>query len=117
MRASSFALLLPLALAACTGTMSTSDPAAPAAACNHPLIPDMQCLQVRELKYDDKGLKAGDPGPFGHFYAPIEGYTHEPGVRNVLRVDRYAIKDPPADAPSQAFVLDMVVESDGRGSK
>ena len=87
------------------------------AACNHPLIPGMQCLQVRELKYDDKGLKVGDPGPFGHFYAPIDGYTHEPGVRNVLRVDRYATKDPPADAPSQAFVLDIVVESDGRGSK
>ena len=87
------------------------------AACNHPLIPDMQCLWVRELEYDDKGPKAGDPGPFGHFYAPIEDYTHEPGVRNVLRVDRYAIKDPPADAPSQAFVLDIVVESDGRGSK
>ena len=91
--------------------------AAQTAPCSHPLIPDMQCLQVRELKYDDKGLKVGDPGPFGNFYATIEGYTHEPGVRNVLRVDRYAIKDPPADAPSQAFVLDMVVESDGRGSK
>lgn len=91
--------------------------AAQTAACSHPLIPDMQCLQVRELKYDDKGLKVGDPGPFGNFYATIEGYTHEPGVRNVLRVDRYAIKDPPADAPSQAFVLDMVVESAGRGSK
>lgn len=91
--------------------------AAQTAPCSHPLIPDMQCLQVRELKYDDKGLKVGDPGPFGNFYATIEGYTHEPGVRNVLRVDRYEIKDPPADAPSQAFVLDMVVESDGRGSK
>ena len=91
--------------------------AAQTAPCSHPLIPDMQCLQVRELQYDDKGLKVGDPGPFGNFYATIEGYTHEPGVRNVLRVDRYEIKDPPADAPSQAFVLDMVVESDGRGSK
>lgn len=85
--------------------------AAQTAPCSHPLIPDMQCLQVRELQYDDKGLKVGDPGPFGNFYATIEGYTHEPGVRNVLRVDRYAIKDPPTDAPSQAFVLDMVVES------
>ena len=85
--------------------------AAQTAPCSHPLIPDMQCLQVRELKYDDKGLKVGDPGPFGNFYATIEGYTHEPGVRNVLRVDRYEIKDPPVDAPSQAFVLDMVVES------
>jgi len=86
--------------------------AAQTAPCTHPLIPNMQCLQVREVKYDDKGLKVGTPGPFGNFYATIEGYTHEPGVRNVLRVDRYEIKDPPADAPSQAFVLDMVVESD-----
>ena len=80
--------------------------------CSHPLIPDMQCLQVRELKYDDQGLKVGTPAPFGNFYATIEGYTHQPGVRNVLRVNRYEIKDPPADAPSQAFVLDMVVESE-----
>ncbi len=80
--------------------------------CSHPLIPNMQCLQVRELKYDEKGLKVGTPGPFGNFYATIEGYTHKPGVRNVLRVNRYEIKNPPADAPSQAFVLDMVVESD-----
>lgn len=80
--------------------------------CSHPLIPNMQCLQVRELKYDDKGLKVGTPGPFENFYASIEGYTHEPGVRNVLRVNRYKVENPPADAPSQAYVLDMVVESD-----
>ena len=80
--------------------------------CSHPLIPGKQCLQVREVKYDDKGLKVGTPGAFEHFYSEIEGYTHEPGVRNVLRVNRYAIKNPPADAPSQAYVLDMVVESD-----
>lgn len=86
--------------------------AAQTAPCSHPLIPNMQCLQVRELKYDEKGLKVGTPGPFGNFYATIEGYTHKPGVRNVLRVNRYEIKNPPADAPSQAFVLDMVVESD-----
>jgi heat shock protein HslJ len=29
--------------------------------CSHPLIPDMQCLQVRELAYDDHGLKVGTP--------------------------------------------------------
>ena len=86
--------------------------AAQTKACSHPLIPDMQCLQVRELQYDDKGLKVGTPGAFGNFYDSIEGYTHQPGVRNVLRVNRYEIKDPPADAPSQAFVLDMVVESE-----
>jgi heat shock protein HslJ len=79
--------------------------------CSHPLIPDMQCLQVREITYDDKGVKTGTPGAFEHFYDSIEGYTHEPGVRNVLRVDRYTVKNPPADASSKAYVLDMVVES------
>jgi len=83
--------------------------------CSHPLIPGMQCLQVRELKYDDRGLRVGAPGPFENFYDEIEGYTHEDGVRNVLRVDRYAIKNPPADGSSHAYVLDMVVESDTSG--
>lgn len=79
--------------------------------CSHPLIPDYQCLQVREVKFDDKGLKQGEPGKFENFYGTIEGYTHEDGVRNVVRVKRYEVKNPPADAPSQAYVLDMVVES------
>jgi len=39
------------------------------------------------------------------------GYTHEDGVRNVVRVKRYTIANPPADASSNAYVLDMVVES------
>lgn len=80
--------------------------------CNHPLIPNMQCLQVRELKYDDKGIKTGTDGEFQNFYGNIEGYSHEPGIRNVVRVKRYAIKNPPADGSSQAYVLDMVVESE-----
>lgn len=80
--------------------------------CNHPLIPDMKCLQVRELKYDDKGIKTGTEGAFENFYGNIEGYTHEPGIRNVLRVKRYTIKNPPADGSSLAYELDMVVESE-----
>ncbi|RZA37449.1 MAG: DUF4377 domain-containing protein [Lysobacteraceae bacterium] len=79
--------------------------------CSHPLIPDMQCLQVRELKYDDKGIKTGTDGAFENFHDSIEGYTHEPGIRNVLRVKRYTIKNPPADASALAYRLDMVVES------
>ena len=80
--------------------------------CPHPLIADAQCLQVREVHYDDRGLKSGEPGPWQNFHGQIEGYRHEPGVRNVLRVKRYAVKDPPADGASQAYVLDMVVESE-----
>jgi hypothetical protein len=80
--------------------------------CSHPLIPDMQCLQVREIKYDAQGIKTGTDGEFQNFYGNIEGYNHEPGIRNVLRVKRYTIKNPPADGSSLAYELDMVVESE-----
>ena len=80
--------------------------------CPHPLIPDKQCLQVRELKYDDKGLTSGTPGAFENFYDGIEGYTHQAGVRNVLRIDRYTREHVPADASKYVYVLDMVVESE-----
>ncbi len=85
--------------------------AAQTQACPHPLIRDKQCLQVRELHYDAAGLRQGDAGNFSNFYDAIEGYTHEAGVRNVLRVKRFKVANPPADASSQAYVLDMVVES------
>ncbi len=80
--------------------------------CPHPLIPGKQCLQVREVRYDDQGLEQGKRGEFGNFYDGIEGYAHEDGARNVLRVKRYEVKNPPVDASSQAYVLDMVVESE-----
>ncbi len=79
--------------------------------CSHPLSADMQCLQVREIRYDDQGLKTGGDGAFENFYSNIEGYAHEPGIRNVLRVKRYTLKHPPADGSSLAYELEMVVES------
>ncbi|SFS08796.1 META domain-containing protein [Dyella sp. OK004] len=80
--------------------------------CSHPLIPNMQCLQVRERKYSENGVVVGTPGEWQPLYQSIEGYTHEAGIRNVLRVKRFNIKNPPADAPNTAYVLDMVVESE-----
>ncbi len=79
--------------------------------CPHPLIKDKQCLQVREVRFDENGVRQGEPGAFENFHDAIEGYTHEDGVRNVVRVKRFTVKDPPADASSRAYVLDMVVES------
>ena len=70
-----------------------------------------QCLRVRKVQYDDKGLKT-DVGPWELFYNSIDGYRHEQGVRNVLRVQRYERKDAPADASRFVYVLDMVVESE-----
>ena len=70
-----------------------------------------QCLQVREVRYDDAGRKT-TTGEWGNFYGSIEGYQHEPGIRNVLRIKRYTVQNPPADASRYAYVLDMMVESE-----
>lgn len=80
--------------------------------CRHPLMHDAQCLDVRERHYDANGLASGEPGEWHPLQQDIEGYTHEDGMRSVLRVKRYAIRNAPADAPSSAYVLDMVVESE-----
>lgn len=71
-----------------------------------------QCIQVRQIYYDDKGLKTGAPGPWQDFTREIEGYHFQPGVRNILRVKRYRIAEPAANAADTAYVLDMVVESE-----
>lgn len=71
---------------------------------------DGMCLQVRDLTFDDQGLRVGTPGEWRAFTGNIEGYQHEPGISNVLRVKRFQAADG-ADADSQIFVLDLVVES------
>lgn len=81
-------------------------------ACNHPLIRDATCLQVRDRVYDAQGLPGGAPGPWRAFSGTIEGYTHHEGVRNVLRVKRFARNPPPADGSSYLYVLDLVVQSE-----
>ncbi|ALN82937.1 META and DUF4377 domain-containing protein [Lysobacter antibioticus] len=79
--------------------------------CPHPLMPKHQCLWVRERSYDGNGVSQA-PGEWQFLYQDIEGYKHEAGVRNVVRVKKFDIKNPPADASSVAYVLDMVVESE-----
>ncbi len=80
--------------------------------CSHPLIPNMQCMQVRRVYFDEKGLKSTPSPQWENFYQSIDGYAHENGIRNVVRVKRFKIANPPADAPDTAYVLDMVVESE-----
>ena len=81
------------------------------AACNHPLMKDAQCLRVREIRYGDNGVKQS-AGEWQLFYSEIDGYKHEPGIRNVLRVNRFKRQNVPADASAYAYVLDMVVEAE-----
>lgn len=79
--------------------------------CHHPMMPAHQCLQVREIRYDDKGVKQ-PPGEWEAFYGDIEGFEFREGERKVLRLKKFDRPGPvPADASSVAYVLDMVVES------
>jgi heat shock protein HslJ len=79
--------------------------------CTPALQPPTTCLQVREVIFDDKGLRVGSPGPWQPFYSEIAGYTHVPGTSNVLRINRYKRQQPPADASAYVYELDLVVES------
>lgn len=85
--------------------------------CTHPLVPNRQCLQVREVFFDANGLRTGAQEGWQPLYQDIEGFTHEEGTRNVVRVKRFVAKNPPADAASVAYVLDMVVESEKVAAK
>ena len=84
--------------------------------CSHGVARGVQCMQVREVQYNSAGLKTST-GEWGHFYGMIEGFAHEPGVRNVLRVKRYTRQNPPADASRYVYQLDMRVESERVGTR
>lgn len=95
------------------GTRMFLEVAAQAVACQNPQTGESQCLQVREIKYDEQGLKVGSPGEWQPFYSSIEGYQHTPGVRNVVRVNRFQAAGSGAGAATPAvYVLDLVVESE-----
>ena len=70
------------------------------------------CMQVREIKYDDKGIKTYADKNWSLYYGQIEGFEHNPNQRVIVRVKRFEIKKPAADQSSIADVLDMVVEQE-----
>ncbi|MFC3902712.1 META domain-containing protein [Acinetobacter marinus] len=70
----------------------------------------MQCMQVREIKYQDgKKIAVGD---WSNFYGQIEGYQHQDGIRNIVRVKRFTLKNPAADQSKYAYVHDLTVEAE-----
>src|SRR5215469_258421 len=86
--------------------------AAQSVACPNPPSPHTRCLQYRERHYDDKGLVIGTPGEWKLLTVNIEGFTHREGERNVLRVKQFQVPRSAGGAPSNLYVLDMVVESE-----
>ena len=73
---------------------------------------DGQCLQVRELAFDEQGLRVGTPGEWQPLKADIEAYQHQPGIRNVLRLKRFQPDGSAGIPAAPIYVLDLVVESE-----
>jgi hypothetical protein len=63
------------------------------------------------MQYSSQGIKQS-AGEWQNYYGSIEGYTHQDGVRNVLRIKRFTRDQAPADASKHIDVLDMTVESE-----
>lgn len=70
------------------------------------------CLQVREVKYDDKGIKTQVDKDWTLFYNSIEGFQPASNLRQIIRVKRYELKNPAADQSKYAYIYDMTVESE-----
>lgn len=81
-------------------------------ACTNPLDGKTTCLQAREIQFDAQGLKVGTPGAWQPFYDAIEGYQHQQGVRNVLRLKRFDRGTSATGGARYLYVLDLVVESE-----
>jgi heat shock protein HslJ len=63
-------------------------------------VAPMQCLQIRENPND----------PWQHYYGEIIDFEHEPGIEYRLRILEDTVPNPPADASSKKWFLDLVVE-------
>ena len=72
----------------------------------------MDCLQVKEVKYDEKGLKTYHSSQWLNFYDNIDGYTHNSNEKVIVRVKKYTVKNPPADMSSFAYILDTTIEQE-----
>ncbi len=86
--------------------------AAQTVACEASLREDGRCLQVREISFDEQGLRVDTPSEWQVFTTDIEGYQHEPGIRNVLRLKRFEPTAGPDGPAGPIYVLDLVVESE-----
>jgi len=80
--------------------------------CEASVSGDGLCLQVREISFDEQGLRVDTPSEWQAFTADIVGYQHQPGIRNVLRVKRFEPAAGPDMPQGPIYVLDLVVESE-----
>ncbi|WP_230656053.1 DUF4377 domain-containing protein [Psychrobacter sp. I-STPA10] len=68
------------------------------------------CLQIQPLSYNQQGQKTAQ-GQWQLFNGTIEGYEHNQGNDQVLRLTRYVVNAPHVKGKQYAYVLDSVIES------
>ncbi len=69
------------------------------------------CLMVRDRFFDEHGLASGTPGEWRALPEGIEGYTPVEGEQHVVRVKRFEQAGAAGSAPTEHFVLDLVIET------
>jgi hypothetical protein len=97
------------------GERFTIEVAAHTKPCDPASTTGTQCLQVREVKYDDSDGSFDADGIFENLDGEIDGFEHEDGVRYVLGVERFAIEKPSADGPPYRYVLEWTSVKDATG--
>lgn len=70
-----------------------------------------RCLTVREIQFDEQGLKTGEPGAWRSLPDGIEGYVPVAGEQHIVRVKRFEQAAAAGGAPVAHFVLDMIVQT------
>lgn len=73
-------------------------------------VATQSCLQVKEIRYNTSGVKTYTDAKWNLFYGNIEGFTHNPKERQVIRVKRYNVKNAAADQSKYAYIHDMTIE-------
>ena len=85
--------------------------------CAQPDLVSTTCLQVRDVRFDAKGLRVGAPGEWRPLFGGIDGFEHVDGVGTILRVERFIRTPASSDTTAIFYVLDMVVESGAHGER
>jgi hypothetical protein len=66
---------------------------------------------VRDRHFDEQGLASGTPGEWRALLEGIEGYAPVAGEQHVVRVKRFEQAGVAGSAPTEHFVLDLIIET------
>ncbi len=77
--------------------------------CEAPATP--RCLMVRDRHFDASGIAGGTPGEWRALPDGIENYEPVDGQQQVVRVMRFEQASAAGSAPTEHFVLDLIIET------